>query len=363
MRKKNGIKKEELLRVGIDPSLKGAGSFFQRDDEVAGCSASQDGLEILPVKEAEKRYGWIEEFSWRLISPESDEVTEEVFRRCEGGYFIRVFEGARLRLPVQACLYVGREGEVQRLHNIIVLEENSEAVILTGCLSGEGVESARHLSVTEFYIKSGARVTYSMIHSWGREVSAFSRSASLVERGGRFVSTYVSMDDVKRVDMYPTCILGGEGASSEMSSVVYARKGSFIDVGGRVILRASGTSSEVISRAVSSGGEVISRGHLLAESPGCRGHLECRGLITEGGGRIHAIPELESRVSDVDLSHEAAVGRIAKEEIEYLMARGIDEESATSLIVKGFLLSDIEGLPELIKKRIGFLLEKTKEGA
>ena len=128
-----------------------------------------------------------------------------------------------------------------------------------------------------------------------------------------------------------------------------------------MVLRAPATKAEIISRTVSSGGSLRARGHLLAESPGCKGHLECRGLIIGEKGSIHAIPELEARVSDVDLSHEAAVGKIAKEELEYLMARGIPEDEAVSLIVKGFLSVEIEGIPDYLKKRIELLIEKTKD--
>ncbi|MCX7661244.1 MAG: SufD family Fe-S cluster assembly protein, partial [Candidatus Omnitrophica bacterium] len=114
-----------------------------------------------------------------------------------------------------------------------------------------------------------------------------------------------------------------------------------------------------VSRAVSLGGKVIARGHLKAEAPNIRAHLECRGLILTERGSIQAIPEMESDWREVDMSHEAAIGKINKDEIEYLCSRGFSKESAQSVIVRGFMDVDILGLPEFLKEQIKNLEEKT----
>jgi len=134
-----------------------------------------------------------------------------------------------------------------------------------------------------------------------------------------------------------------------------------MDVGSRVILREEGCRTEVISRNVSTGGRIIARGHLVGETPGVKGHLECRGPMRSAKGVIHAVPELEARMAGVEMSHEAAVGKIAREEIEYLMSRGLSEEEATSLIIKGFLSLDIEGLPPLLKEEIDRVIAETEK--
>ena len=92
----------------------------------------------------------------------------------------------------------------------------------------------------------------------------------------------------------------------------------------------------------------MARGYIEGNAPEVKGHLECRGLILEGGGVIHAVPELKGMLADIDLSHEAAVGKIAQEEVEYLMARGLTRAEATATIVRGFLKVDIEGLPPML---------------
>ena len=97
----------------------------------------------------------------------------------------------------------------------------------------------------------------------------------------------------------------------------------------------------------------------MGEKPGIRAHLECKGLLLSDDGKIHAIPELTGMAADVEMSHEAAVGKIAREEVEFLMARGLSEDEATSLIIKGFLSLDIVGLPEDLRKELDRMIEET----
>ena len=117
-----------------------------------------------------------------------------------------------------------------------------------------------------------------------------------------------------------------------------------------------GSSAEIISRTISKGGKVIARGHIVAEAPEVKGHLECRGLILNEGA-IHAILELEAKHPNVDLSHEAAIGKIAEEEIFYLMSRGMTQDEATATIIRGFMEIDIKGIPQALKREIDKAIE------
>jgi Fe-S cluster assembly scaffold protein SufB len=134
-----------------------------------------------------------------------------------------------------------------------------------------------------------------------------------------------------------------------------------MDVGSRVLLKAKGTRAEIVSRAIPTGGKIIARGHINGLVPEIKAHLECKGLILSDDGVIHAIPELEGHKQEVDLSHEAAVGKIAQEELEYLMARGLSEEEATATIVRGFLHVDIEGLPPELKAEMDKAVELSEK--
>jgi hypothetical protein len=122
-------------------------------------------------------------------------------------------------------------------------------------------------------------------------------------------------------------------------------------VGSRIILNAPQTRAEIISRGIAAGGTIIARGDLVGKVDGIKAHLECKGLILKEG-LMHAIPELRGYLPGVEMSHEAAVGKIDQHEIEYLMARGLDEEAAISTIVRGFLNVDIEGLPQGLAARL-----------
>ena len=150
----------------------------------------------------------------------------------------------------------------------------------------------------------------------------------------------------------------GKGAVARFYSIIVGSPGSEYDLGGRIILKERGNRAEIVARTISNGGKIIARGHLVGEVPDIRAHLECRGLLINGG-MIHAIPELEGHVDGVEMSHEAAVGKIAQEEIAYLMSRGLSEDEATSTIVRGFLSVDIPGLPDQLKAEIDRAIEES----
>ena len=234
------------------------------------------------------------------------------------GYVIIAHKGSNNILPIQACLYLGRE-TIQHVHNIIIAEEGAELHIISGCTSGGHVgQGAAHYGVSEFYIKKNAKISFTMIHTWTENIEVFPRSASIVEENGVFLSNYVCMQPVKKVQMYPTATLKGENSVARFSTITIASPTSYIDTGSRAILEGKGSSAELITRAITSGGTIISRGQIIGKTAGTRGHLECKGLILKDG-IIYAIPEIEGRVVGTELSHEAAVGKLAQEEIEYLM--------------------------------------------
>ena len=198
-------------------------------------------------------------------------------------------------------------------------------------------------------MEKGGKLTFTMIHNWGESTTVRPRSAGRVEAGGVFQNNYILLKPVGDLQMYPGITLAGEGAVARFDSVIVAPEGSHVDSGNRIELNAPHTRGEIISRAVTTGGTIINRGFIGAGATPVKGHLECKGLIL-GNGRMHAIPELDSNQDGVELSHEAAVGKIAQEEIEYLMARGLDEDEAAATIVRGFLNVDIMGLPAPLRK-------------
>ncbi len=360
------LSEEELLRfrhAGIELNTeKKSGSFIQINQEVKHCSAIPEGVELLPIKEALKKYNGLEDYWWKAIKKDKDVFTKEADQGLDNGYFIRIKKGAVVNYPIQSCLYIRDEGVSQKVHNIVIVEEGAKANIITGCTTHPHLKSGLHIGVSEFFVEKNAYLIFTMIHNWAEDVYVRPRTGIILKERAVFVSNYISLKGVKSVQTFPTAYLNGEGAMASFNSVVVAPKGSSLDLGSRVVLNAPKSKAEIISRTISYGGSVYARGHLIGKAKDIKAHLECQGLMLSKTGVIRAIPELEAHVPDVDMSHEAAVGRIAQEEIEYLMARGLSDEEAISTIVRGFLNVKIEGLPPELDDEIQEVVKECQKG-
>jgi Fe-S cluster assembly scaffold protein SufB len=339
--------KDESISVGIDAGEScRSGSFYQVDHSVILSSSYQSGLEVMSITAALKKYDWLTDYWWNAVKVDADKYTAQAELKQNHGYFLRALPGAKVEFPLQACLYMTKDGMAQNVHNIIIAEEGSELHVITGCATASAAKTGLHIGVSEFYVNKNAKITFTMIHNWAEEMIVRPRSAIIVEDNGLFLSNYVCMKPVKNIQMYPTAYCVGENATVRFHTILLAQKGSTMDIGSRVFLKAKDSKAEIVSRALTSGGDIIARGHLIGEVPGIKAHMECRGLMLSKKGTIHAIPELEGRVNNIDMSHEAAVGKIAEEEIQYLMARGLSSDEATAAIVRGFLDVEIKGLPK-----------------
>jgi Fe-S cluster assembly scaffold protein SufB len=346
--------KERMLGAGVmlEDTSQRSGTYLQMDNMPVHSSTAQEGLEVMPVSQALQKYDWMPDYWWKAVAVDQDKYTANVGLNNFDGYFIRALPGQKTLFPVQACLYLAREKIIQNVHNIIIAEEGSELHIITGCTAAVREEFGLHLGVSEFFIKKNAKVTFTMIHNWNPDTAVRPRTAAIIEDNGLFMSNYLLMKPVRSVQMYPTARCGGENATVRFNSVLVAGPGSSLDVGSRVLLNARGARTEIISRAITTGGDIAARGYIEGNAPDVKGHLECRGLILSEKGNIHAVPELKGTQAGIDLSHEAAVGKIAEEEVEYLMARGLSRTEATAAIVRGFLHVDIQGLPPLLSAEL-----------
>lgn len=353
---------DRLTLTGLEVGMKNrSGSYFQIDEDVCHAQASCEGVEVMTFTEAIKKYEWLKGYVWNAVSKDKDQYTKYVAEQeVQKGFVIIAKKGSKTIYPLQTCLFMA-DAPIQYVHNIVIAEEGAELHVISGCVSASGKKNGSHIGVTEFYVGKNARVTSTMIHNWGEDISVFPRSATIVEENGVFISNYICMQPVRKVQMYPIAHLKGENAIGRFSSIVLGLPGSTLDLGSGVVLSAKGTSAELITRAITTGGTILSRGSILGETGETKGHIECKGLILKDG-TIHAIPEIEGRVVDTELSHEAAVGKIAKDEIEYLMSRGLDEEVATATIIRGFLDVKIKGLPEQLQKQIDAAIDAAESG-
>ena len=359
LRTMSDVDKRQLLMAGVDVTDQDrSGTYLQIDQSKVHCRSCQKGVEVLGIQDALDKYDGLPEYYWKGVDPDKDEFTREAHAApLHGGYFIRTEKGAKITEPVQSCLFIKGENVGQNVHNIVVVEEDSELHIITGCATSHGVKSAMHLGISEFYIKKGGKLTFTMVHNWGEEVNVRPRTVGFVEEDGVLLNNYILLKPVQSVQSYPTIYLNGPGAVARFNSVIVAPEGSHVDTGSRIVLNAPNTKGEIISRNITTGGTIINRGEIIGNAVPARGHLECKGLIL-GTGLMHAIPELQGTLTGVELSHEAAVGKIAQEEIEYLMARGLDEDEATATIVRGFLNVDIMGLPAELQAEVTKQIEE-----
>jgi hypothetical protein len=347
---------KEVEKVGVSSKSSSLG-YFQVDQSALFSMSLGEGVEILPLSEAMKKYKWLKDRYFKLVQPDADKYTAFSALHPAEGYFIRVREGVKLNIPVQTCLLINKEGVLQNVHNIIIAERDSEIHILTGCTTG--AHSGFHLGISEFYVEENAKISFTMIHHWAKDSHVRPRTGVKIERGGTFINNYICMSEVRSLQSYPNVWCEGENSSAIFNTITMATNKSYIDLGSRIFLRGKGSRAEIISRNIASKkGYMIARGHLIGDNPECRGHLECRGIIL-GDGVIHTIPEIEGGYEGVELSHEAAVGKIAEDEIFYLMSRGLSEEEATSIIVRGFMKVKIPEIPRRLKDEIEKIVDES----
>ena len=350
---------KNLIMSGLDVTKKErGGTYFQMDTEVVHCHTQQEGIEVIPIQKALDEYDWIRDYYWKLVAVDADKYTAAAELGLHDGYVIRARAGTKSIYPIQACLYLDKDGLQQNVHNIIIAEEDSELHIISGCATSPHMKSGVHVGISEFFVKKNAKLSFTMIHNWAEDMMVRPRSVAQVEEGGLFLNNYICMKPVRSLQMYPTTHLIGKDAVARFYSIIVGSPGSEYDLGGRIYLKKPGNRAEIVARTITNGGNIIARGQLIGEVPGIKAHLECRGLILNGG-IMSAIPELEGRVDGVEMSHEAAVGKIAQEEIAYLMSRGLSEDEATATIVRGFLNVDIPGLPPQLQAEIDRAIEES----
>lgn len=346
-----------------------AGSYMQIDQSVVyeSLSKSYEGqLEMMSTTDALNKYDWMEDYYWKAVPVDQDKYTAQAALNMTHGYFIRVFPRQKPQYPVQSCLLVAENYVSQNVHNIIIVEEGAELQVITGCTLSKNDAEGIHLGISEFYVKKGGKLFFTMIHNWAENFHVRPRTKIIVEEDGSFINNYVLMKPVKSIQSFPVAHLKGDRASAKFNTVVYGLKDSYIDLGSRIILEGEDTRGESIARTIAADESVIySRGDLIAKTKGyCLAHLDCRGILFSQKGKIFAIPELVSEgAMKAELSHEASIGPIAEEQVEYLMSRGISKEDAVSVITSGFLNLDIPYIPEFLDKSIKEVIKATAKDA
>ncbi len=364
--------REVALMSGFTPNEyeERSASFFQLDRSPIYqkvMDAYDGAIEIMGTEEALRAYPeeMIEKWWWRAVDPGKDKYTALTALHQTEGYFIRVKAGRKVEKPIQACLFISESNVSQNVHNVIVVEDGAEAMVMTGCNIHTDVREGLHAGISEFYVGKDAKLTFTMIHNWAEEFDVRPRTAIEVDEGGVYVSNYIMLRPVRSIQSFPVARLTGDRSTAVFNTIVSGLADSYIDLGSETQLIGAGTRSEALTRAISRDRSVIySRGRLVARNNDSKAHLDCRGIVQSEESTQWAIPDLASEgAPGAELSHEAAISPIAAEEIHYLMTRGLPKDKAISMITRGFMDIEIPGLPAPLRRQIDKAIEETAEEA
>ena len=355
--------KEYMEKVGVvSDEMNRSGTLMFIDNGLSHChTAEQEGMEMMSTQAALKKYDWLKDYMWKAVDPTKDKYTAKSFLENADGYFVRVKSGYHIKSPVQTCMLLNTDKSVQNVHNIVIVEDNASLEMITGCSTAHHADDALHVGVSEMYVGDNSNLTFSMIHSWGKQTGVRPRTGTIVGKNSNFTNNYVILNPVGSLQSFPSATLD-EGATALYNTMCIAHEGSDIDTGGMVNLNGRYSSAQIMSRSISMGGRMCARGRLVGNAPDIKAHLECRSIIMKDGGSTSAVPELEAHVADVEMTHEAAVGKIARDQVEYLMSRGLDEDQAVSMIVRGFLSGSINGLPPALQKELDSAIAQANLG-
>jgi len=264
-----------------------------------------------------------------------------------GGSFVYVPKDVEVHMPLQSYFRLNAPGAGQFEHTLIILEEGARLHFIEGCSAPRYNALNLHAGCVELYVGENATLRYSTIENWSRNMMNLNSKCAAVEKNGAI--EWVSGTFGSHITMlYPSSILRGEGARSEFTGITFAAAGQELDTGTKVIHAAPNTSSTVSSKSISkSGGKAIYRSAVtvLPEAKNSKSSVSCESLMLDRESRSDTIPVMDIRNDEVDIGHEAKIGRISEETVFYLMTRGIGENEAKALIVRGFVEPITKELP------------------
>ncbi len=264
-----------------------------------------------------------------------------------GGTFIYIPKGMKVKIPLQAYFRMNAKKGGQFEHTLIIADEGSEVHYIEGCSAPRYTENSLHAGCVEIHILKGAKVRYSSIENWSRNTYNLNTKRAIVHENGYMEWVNGNMGS-KVTMLYPCSILLGKNAKTDYIGIAYAGNSQHQDTGCKVYHLAPNTSSHVISKSICKDGGItayrglvdIKRGAIKSKSS-----VRCDGLMLDNESTATTTPSMNVKEDDVEVSHEAAVGKIGEEQMFYLMSRGLSEQEATKMIVAGFIEPLIRELP------------------
>lgn len=282
-----------------------------------------------------------------------------------GGTFIYVPKNVTIDLPLQAYFRMNAEQGGQFEHTLIIADEGSQVHYIEGCSAPRYNKNSLHAGCVEIFVHENARVRYSSIENWSKNTYNLNTKRALVDKNGVIEWVNGNMGSGTTM-LYPSSILRGEGARSDSLGIAFAGPGQNQDTGAKAIHAAPHTSSNIVSKSISvNGGINTFRGliHVTPMAHDTKASMVCDALLIGSKAVANTIPELKIKHDQVQVAHEARVGKIGEEEIFYLQSRGLSEEEALRLVVSGFISPVVKALPVEYALELNKLIELEMEGA
>jgi Fe-S cluster assembly protein SufB len=289
----------------------------------------------------------VKELFMKLVPPQDHKFAALHGAVWSGGSYVYVPEGVRLAIPLQSYFRLNAPGAGQFEHTLIVVEKGASVHFIEGCSAPKYNVLNLHAGCVELYVREGATLRYSTIENWSKNMMNLNTKRALVEKNATI--EWISGTFGSNTTMlYPSSILKGEGARSTFTGITFAGNGQHLDTGAKVVHAAPNTSSTVSSRSISKdGGIAVYRSviNILQNASESKSSIVCESLMMDSVSRSDTIPVMDIRNDRVDIGHEAKIGRISDAAIFYLMTRGLPEEEAKAMIVRGFVEPIAKELP------------------
>jgi Fe-S cluster assembly protein SufB len=282
-----------------------------------------------------------------------------------GGSFIYVPKGVHVEIPLQAYFRINTENMGQFERTLIIADEGSYVHYVEGCTAPIYSSDSLHSAVVEIVVKKNARVRYTTIQNWSNNVYNLVTKRATCAEGATM--EWIDGNIGSKVTMkYPAVFLLGEHAKGETLSIAFAGEGQHQDAGSKMVHAAPHTSSSIVSKSVARGGGRTSyRGlvQVLEGSHHSASTVRCDALLVDTISRSDTYPYVDVREDDVSMGHEATVSKVSEDQLFYLMSRGLSEEEAMAMIVRGFIEPIARELPMEYALELNRLIELQMEGA
>lgn len=347
--------KETFERLGIPQSerksLAGVGAQYDSElvyhnvkDEVAGQGVVYTDLESAMHGEYRQM---IQEYFMKLVTPRDHKFRALHGAVWSGGSFVYVPKGVQVSIPLQSYFRLNAKGAGQFEHTLIIVDEGASLHFIEGCSAPKYNVANLHAGCVELYVKKNAKLRYSTIENWSKNMYNLNTKRAIVEEGGTV--EWISGSFGSHVGyLYPMTILKGDNSKMEFTGVTFAGEGQNLDTGAKVVHTGKNTSSYINTKSISkSGGISTFRSSVVVQKQahGAKSAVSCESLMLDSVSRSDTIPAMDIRCKDCAVGHEAKIGSISDDTVFYLMSRGISEEDARALIVSGFADNVSKELP------------------